>query len=131
MGRTKTDFTDIANRREKKQKDEFFGDILKEQEKAITEGWKKGNFLKVKRKDEYLIATADIFDLEDGTYYGTANGFLPISYSDEDITAEFLEVFDNPSKFSDVIGKEAKVYIAFTEGDNGVKYPNIYGYEKL
>ena len=130
MGRTKTDFTDIASRRDKRQNDESF-DILKGYEKSVEEGWHKGKFLKVRRKDEYLIATADIFDLEDGTYYGTANGFLPISYNEEDITAEFLEVFDNPSKFSDVEGKEAKVYIAFTEGKNGVEYPNIYGYEKM
>ena len=131
MGRNKTDFENITNRRERGAKDENFEDILKGHKGTVTKGWHKGKFLKVRRKDDYLIATADIFDLEDGTYYGTANGFLPISYSDEDITAEFLEVFDNPSKFSDVIGKEAKVYIAFTEGDNGVKYPNIYGYEKL
>lgn len=131
MGREKTDFIDIVNRREKRQKDESFENILKGHEASIKKGWHKGKFLKVRRKEDYLIATADIFNLEDGAYCGTANGFLPISYSEEDITAEFLDVFDNPGKFSDVVGKEAKVYIAFTEGNNGVEYPNIYGYEKL
>ena len=131
MGRDKSDFTKVSNKKGEKQKDEILADILKAHKELAVPGWYKGCFLKLKRKDDSLISNADIFGLEDDIYYGTANGFLPISYSDGDITAEFMEALDNPSKFSDVIGKEVKVYIDFTEGKDEVTYPNIYGYEKL
>lgn len=131
MGRKKTDFTENRTNKVKQQKDESFDDILNDHQKLWEKGWYKGRILKMRKKDDYLIATADIFDLEDDTYYGKANSFLPICYSEDDLTAVFLEVFENPSKFSDVIGKEAQVYISFSEDKKGFEYPNICDYEKL
>lgn len=131
MARSRTDFEKSAKTREKKQKDGSFDDILKKHADLSEEGWYKGKFTEVRKKDANLIVSADIFDLSDDTYYGNINGFLPINYSEDDVTAEFLEALDNPSKFSDIIGKEAKVYVDFNEGSNGKEYPNMFEYDKL
>jgi len=131
MPRSRTDFEKPAKAREKKQKDGSFDDILMKHAGLSEEGWRKGKFTEVRRKDANLIVSADIYDLSDDTYYGKINGFLPINYSEDDVTAEFLEALDNPSKFSDIIGKEAKVYVGFSESSNGKEYPNMFGYDKL
>lgn len=131
MPRSRTDFEKSAKTRGKKQKDESFDDILKMYADFAGEGWYKGNFTGLKRQDANLIASADIYGLTDGIYYGNINGFLPISYGEDDVTQKFLKVLDNPSKFSDVIGKEAKVYVGITVGKDEFEYLNMFDYDKL
>ena len=129
MPRRKSDF--VKNSKPKTQKDQSFDEILNPHQNMEEEGWYRGKFTKVSKKEDSLIVSADVYDLKSDISYGNIKGFLPISYTEEDITFEFLEVLEHPKAFSDVVGKEVKVYVAFTESRGGIEYPNIYGYEKL
>jgi len=117
----------VSNKKEKK--DSSFS-MLNNHEIFPDVGWYLGTIHKIKRVDNYLQVSAEVKSLDDVHNYGIINGFLPISYSDEDLTAEFMEAFDNPKKFSEVIGKEAKVYVEFKETEDGREYANIVSFEK-
>ena len=131
MGRTKTDFKNLRPNGENHQKDERFAENLKLHDDITEAGWFRAEFKSINKRDAYLIASADIYGMENGKYYGNINGFLPTDYGEDDVTAEFLEVFDNPDRFSDVIGKEAKVYVDFSESKKGLVYLNMCRYAKL
>lgn len=127
MGRTRSS---ERTSNKKSAKDTSFN-MFNKHDKFPSEGWYIGIPTKIKSEESYLKVSAKILSLDRLHDYGEINGFLPISYSDEDVTAEFMEVFDNPHNFSDVIGKEVKVYVEFNESENGKEYANMVGYEKL
>lgn len=129
MPRRKNDFIKIS--KSETQKDQSFAEILKPYQDIQEEGWFRGKVTEICKKDRSLIVSADVYDLEGDAFYGNIKGFLPINYTEEDITYEFMEALDQPKVFSNVVGKEVKVYVAFTESRDGTEYPNIYGYEKL
>lgn len=129
MARSRADLTKVT--KAKAQKDHNFEDILKQHKDIQDEGWYKGKFTSVKVKGNSIIVEADIYDLEGDVYYGNIKGFLPTNYTEDDVTPDFLKALDFPKKFSDIKGKEAKVYVDFTETDEGKEYANIYGYDKL
>ena len=109
--------------------DERFEALTREHEPLVKGGWYIGTMSEITRKGKSLIVRAEISD-DDKHNYGEINGFLPLSYAKGDITDKFLEVFNHPIMFSDVIGKRCKVYVLFNI-HNGKEFANIEGYEAL
>lgn len=63
--------------------------------------------------------------------YGEVYGWVPRSSSAE-ITEHFIETFDDPEDFSDVIGKECAVLIGFSYSERHQKtFANIIDFSKL
>lgn len=126
MPRTKTNFTTAAKPKNRKS----FGIACKQSDEEWKEGKHRAVIRSIEEKVRSYEVTAMIFSLDSKSSLGFAKAFLPLCYEEGDIMEQFLETFDNPAFFDEVIGKEAVVDIAFYENDNGV-YPNMVSFAKI
>lgn len=128
MARSRTEINKITTARAQK---DFNLDVTLKECWNLEEGWYRGKITAATIKKNNLIVDTDIFDLKGEKYFGNIKGFMPTNYTDEDLTPDFLVALEHPKMLSEVIGKEAKVYVDFTVSAEGKEYANIYGYDKL
>lgn len=125
MARSKTDFTAVKKPKDRKS----FGAAYKQSEVEVSEGKHRACIRSIEERPKCFEVTGMIFSLDGKSNFGYAKGFLPLCYDDGDIMEQFLETFDNPEFFDEVIGKEAIVDIVINETAHGV-FPNIVSFEK-